>query len=103
VIVNLTDEDEDQDYTDTTPAQTKAKLDVFAGGEERYVAVTIAGPMACESQFGEANDAVILQQFTDLVPNGMFGDICQGDLSQPLADALDLIQVSCDNLPPPEG
>ena len=36
---------------------------VFAGGEERYVAVTIAGPMACESQFGEANDvdtAVIL-------------------------------------------
>jgi hypothetical protein len=103
VVVNLTDEDEDQDWTDTTPAQTKAKLDAFAGGEERYVAVSIAGPMACESQFGEANEATVLKAFTDLVPNGMFGDICQGDLAQPLADALDLIQTSCDNLPPPEG
>lgn len=103
VVVNLTDEDEDQQYTDTTPAQTKAKLDAFAGGEERYVAVSIAGPMACESQFGEAIEATVLKQFTDMVPNGLFGDICQGDLAQPLADALELIQTSCDNLPPPEG
>jgi hypothetical protein len=103
VIVNLTDEDEDQDWTDTTPAQTKAKLDAFATGEERYVVVNIAGPMACQSQFGEAIEASVLKQFTALVPNGLFGDICQGDLAQPLADALDLIQSSCDALPPPEG
>ncbi len=103
VVVNLTDEDEDQEWTDTTPAQTKAVLDGFAGGEERYVAVTIAGPMACESQFGQADHAVVLEAFTDLVPNGLFGNICEGDLAAPLADALELIQTSCDSLPPPEG
>lgn len=103
VIVNLTDEDEDQAYTDTNPAQTKAALDVLAGGEDRYVAVSIAGPDACESAFGEAIAADVLHEFTDLVPNGLFGDICQGDLAQPLADALDLIQSACDTLPPPAG
>lgn len=103
VVVNLTDEDEDQQYTDTTPGQTKAALDAFVGGEDRYVAVSIAGPMACSSAFGDATHAVVLEQFTDMVPNGLFGDICQGDLAQPLADALDLIQTSCDSLPPPEG
>ena len=103
VIVNLTDEDEDQQYTDTTPAQTKAALDAFAAGEERYVVVNIAGPEACSSAFGQAIEATVLKEFTDLVPNGMFGDICQGDLSQPLADALELIQMSCDFLPPPQG
>ena len=103
VVVNLTDEDEDQQYTDTTPAQTKAALDAFVGGEDRYVAVSIAGPMACSSAFGDAIEATVLKQFTDMVPNGLFGDICQGDLAQPLADALELIQTSCDSLPPPEG
>ena len=103
VVVNLTDEDEDQEFTDTTPAQTKAVLDAFAGGEERYVAVTIAGPQACESAFGEADEAVVLKQFTDLVPNGYFGNICEGDLASSLEAALDLIQSSCDSLPPPEG
>ncbi len=103
VVVNLTDEDEDQAYTDTTPQQTKAALDAFAKGQERYVAVTIAGPNACSSAFGDAIKAEVMLEFTDLVPNGLFGDICQGDLAQPLADALDLIQSSCDMLPPPEG
>jgi hypothetical protein len=102
VVVNLTDEDEDQDFTNTTPAATKAALDAFAGGEERYVAVTIAGPGpgSCDSDFGSAIEATHLKEFTDLVPNGYFGDICEGDLSQALEDALALITVSCDNFPP---
>ena len=103
VVINLTDEDEDSMFTDTNPAQTKAALDGFAGGEERYVAVTIAGPQACESAFGSASEAAVLQEFTDLVPNGYFGNICDGDLADSLAQALDLIQSSCDTLPPPEG
>jgi hypothetical protein len=103
VVVNLTDEDEDAMFTDTTPASTKEALDAFAGGEERYVAVTIAGPQACESAFGEAIHAETLESFTDLVPNGYFGNICEGDLADSLAQALALIQASCDALPPPEG
>lgn len=103
VVVNLTDEDEDAMYTDTNPAATKAALDAFAGDEERYVAVTIAGPEACESAFGEAIHAQTLEMFTDLVPNGYFGNICDGDLADSLAQALTLIQASCDAFPPPEG
>ena len=103
VVVNLTDEDEDAEFTDTTAAQTKARLDAFAGGEERYVAVTIAGPEACDSDFGSAAEAVELAAFTDLVPNGFFGNICEGDLASSLEQALDLIQSSCDALPPPAG
>lgn len=105
VIVNLTDEDDDADWTTTSPAQTKAALDQFAAGEDRYVVVTIAGPGpgTCESAFGEAAEATTLRAFTELVPNGLFGDICQGDLTIALADALELIQSSCDVLPPPAG
>ena len=105
VIVLLTDEDDDAVNTTTTPAQTKAVLDEFVDGEERYVIVNISGPQAggCDSNFGSASAAPILHEFTSLVPNGLQGDICQGDLSQDLADALDLIVESCDTLPPPIG
>ncbi|HET6585515.1 MAG TPA: hypothetical protein VFG69_18780, partial [Nannocystaceae bacterium] len=105
VLVSLTDEDDDADWTTTTPTQTKAALDEFAAGEDRYVVVTIAGPGPgqCESAFGEADEAVTLRAFTELVPNGLFGDICAGDLTTALSDALELIQTSCDVLPPPAG
>jgi hypothetical protein len=105
VVVILTDEDDDADNTTTTPTQTKMKLDNFTGGEERYVIVTVAGPqnMSCDSAFGSAAPAPTLHQFTGLAPNGLMGDICQGDLTQALDQALALIQQSCDTLPPPVG
>lgn len=105
VVVILTDEDDDMVNTTTTPAQTKMKLDEFTGGEERYVVVTIAGPqnMGCDSAFGSADAAPTLHAFTGLVPDGLMGDICQGDLAQALDEALALIQESCDTLPPPVG
>jgi hypothetical protein len=104
VVVTLTDEDDDAQYTTTTPAGTKAVLDGFAMGPDRYVVVTIAGPenMGCNSAFGSATATPILSAFTSLVDNGTKGDICLGDLSQPLADALDLITFSCDSLPIPQ-
>lgn len=102
VVVILTDEDDDALASTTTPAATKAKLDAFTGGAERYVVVSIAGPQmgGCSSAFGDAMSAPRLHEFTGAVDNGVMGDICLGDLSQPLADALDLIQISCDTLPP---
>lgn len=105
VVVLLTDEDDDAAYTTTEPAATKAAIDAFVGGEERYVVVTIAGPQmgGCDSAFGSASAAPRLHQFTGLVPNGLMDDICQGDLAQPLQDALDLITLSCNSLPPPAG
>lgn len=105
VVVILTDEDDDVMNTTTTPAQTKAALDTFVGGEERYVIVTISGPQngGCQSNFGDAAAAPTLHQFTNLAPNGFLGDICMGDLSAALAEALEVIVDSCDSLPPPEG
>jgi hypothetical protein len=105
VVVILTDEDDDAINTTTTPAQTKAALDAFAEGEERYVVVTIAGPQngGCDSNFGSAAAAPLLHEFTNSVPNGVLGDICAGDLAQSLEDALAVIVDACDTLPPPVG
>lgn len=102
VIVTLTDED---DQSTVSPAQAKAALDAFTQGEDRYVIVTVAGPQGsgCESAFGEATPAPRLHEFTNSVSNGLMGDICQGDLTQALEEALELITFSCDTLPPPEG
>lgn len=105
VIVILTDEDDDATNSLTTPAQTKAVLDQFVQGEDRYVIVTIAGPenTTCDSAFGSAAAAPTLHEFTNAVPNGLLGDICQGDLAQSLEQALDVIVDACDTLPPPIG
>jgi hypothetical protein len=105
VVVILSDEDDDASNSTTTPAQTKAALDTFADGEERYVVVTIAGPQngGCDSNFGSAAAAPTLHEFTNAVPNGVLGDICQGDLAQSLEDALAVIVDACDTLPPPVG
>ncbi len=102
VIVTLTDED---DQSMVSPAGAKARLDEFAQGEERYVVVTVAGQEngGCVSAFGDAAPAPRLHQFTNSVPNGLMGDICQGDLTQALEAALELITFSCDTLPPPVG
>jgi len=102
VIVTLTDED---DQSTISPAGAKAGLDAFTQGEERYVLVTVAGPqnMGCTSAFGDAAAAPRLNELTSSVPNGLMGDICDGDLTQALQDALELITFSCDTLPPPQG
>jgi len=101
VIVALTDEDEDSFYSSTTPAGTKTYLDDLTGGDDRYVVVVIAGEQegGCVSAFGNASEAVVLKQFVELLPNGFFGDICEGDLSTSLAYALDTMIVACDSLP----
>jgi hypothetical protein len=102
VIVTLTDED---DQSTVSPQAAKESLDAFTQGEDRYVIVTVAGREAsgCESDFGEATAAPRLHDFTNRVNNGLMGDICEGDLTQALQDALELITFSCDTLPPPEG
>ncbi|MDD5308703.1 MAG: hypothetical protein PHU25_15405 [Deltaproteobacteria bacterium] len=86
-------------------SDVKQFLDNTAGGEGRYVVVGIGGatPGGCTSSFGEANYAKRLKGFIDLVPGyGFFGDICEGDLWQSLKSALDVITVSCENIPPVE-
>jgi hypothetical protein len=102
VIVTLTDED---DQSTVSPQEAKQQLDAFTQGEDRYVIVTVAGQenAGCTSAFGDAAPAPRLHEFTNGVNNGLMGDICEGDLTQALQEALELITFSCDTLPPPEG
>ncbi len=97
VIIILTDEDVDE-ASATTPAKTKAYLDALAG-EEAYMVIVIAGPEACDSEFGSADEAVKLKELVGLIPNAYFGDICEGDLSPILEYALEKMIIECEEIP----
>jgi hypothetical protein len=74
----------------------------LTGGEGRFVVVGIAGPKACDSPFGNADNAKRVNQLIDLCGEyGVQGDICAGDLWVSLRDALEVMQIACDDIPPP--
>ncbi len=122
VIVIITDEDDcsvenggtiiiplDPDYNCGGPddpnlygiESTKLWLDQLTGGEGRYVVVGIAGKEECKSSFGDANHARRIEAFADVCGEfGFMGDICAGDLWVSLKEALDVMKVTCDDMPP---
>lgn len=103
VVAMISATDENQTWTDTTPAQTKAVLDAFAGGDDRYAVVTLAGDRACQVDGEPVEEAVALKSFTQMATNGTFADVCTEDISAPVSDALDAILDACETLPPPAG
>ncbi len=77
----------------------KEFLDELTGGIGRYVVIGIAGPTNCYSQFGDASEARRLGELVELIsPYGSFGDICQGDLSLALQEALEVMKLTCDEM-----
>lgn len=95
VVVIITDED---DRSEVLAAEVKDFLTEMTGGQNRYVIVGIAGPQMCSSAFGDAEEAIKIKELIALVEdNGFFGDICEGDLSGSLADALEVMQSTCDD------
>ncbi len=95
VVVIITDED---DRSEVQAVEVKDFLTELTGGQNRYVVVGIAGPQMCSSAFGDAEEAIKIKELIDLVEdNGFFGDICEGDLSGSLADALEVMQATCDD------
>jgi hypothetical protein len=99
VIVIITDED---DVSGVTATEMKEWLDATTGGEGRYVVVGIAGLQECNSEFGDASLAQDIQDLVGLCgTNGMFGDICEGDLWISLDQALELMELVCDEFEPP--
>jgi len=99
VIVIITDED---DVSGLTATEMKEYLDATTGGDGRYVVVGIAGLQECNSEFGDASLAQDIQDLVDLCgTNGMFGDICEGDLWVSLEQALELMELVCDEFEPP--
>lgn len=73
-----------------------AFLDQYTGSHTRWATVAIAGPSACSSTFGDAEEATRLEELVQLTgTNGRFSSICEGDLSIGLADALALFDSAC--------
>ncbi len=76
-------------------------LDQIKGTRGRWAAAVIAGQTTCESTFGSAVEGRRLKEFaTAAGSNVVFGDICAGNLTGALQQALDTFQAACDNFPP---
>jgi hypothetical protein len=107
-FVILTDEDEGGgDSTLPAPSPLKdaslyaADFDAVKLFRGRWAAAVIAGKEACNSpEFGSASKAVRLQKFVSTVgENGVFSDICQGDLTAALQQALKTFTEACKDFP----
>jgi hypothetical protein len=95
VIVIITDED---DRSTLQPQDVKEFLDQLSGGPGNYVVIGIGGPSWCSSAFGQAEQAVKIMQLIEMVgSNGVFGDICAGDLWISLEQGLDVMEAACDD------
>ena len=75
--------------------------DQIKGGRGRWAAAVIAAQTSCESDFGSADEGIRLKQFAQMAgSNVVFGDICAGNLTGALQQALDTFQSACENFPP---
>lgn len=79
-------------------ANYKAFLDQYTGGPSRWATAIIAGPGpgTCSSAFGNADEAMRLKEFKNVVgTNAVMSSICDGDLSIGLMQALALFESAC--------
>lgn len=107
-LVVITDEDEGGSDGDPNAAAAPLKdvaeyatdLDrVKAGLRGRWATAVIAGDKQCDSALGKVGEAKRLKQFVAKAKNGIFQDICQGDLASSLSNALELFTKACKAFP----
>jgi hypothetical protein len=73
-------------------------LDGLMGIRSHWTMAVIAGQQACDSAYGNAFTAHRLGDFVDLAgSNTVFSDICAADLAGALDEALDILQIACDD------
>ncbi len=72
-------------------------LDGLMGQRSHWAVAVIAGERGCSSSYGDAVTAHRLQRFVEQAgTNAVFSDICAADLAGALDEALDKLQVACD-------
>jgi hypothetical protein len=108
-LVIITDEDEGGHDGDPNvppaPLQSASEYandydKVKADLRGRWAAAVIAGDKECpDAKLGKAGEAKRLKQFVSIARNGVFSDICQGDLTNGLKAALDLFTKACRAFP----
>lgn len=105
-IVLLTDEDDQSvDPANSSSAELPVESFIMAydaakKGHDRWAAAIVAGPTACMSSFGSAEEAVRLEDFVAKSgKQAVFSSICDGDLAKSLDEALHAFQTACDSFP----
>jgi len=104
VVVAITDEDETPE-PHQSPQQIYQRLVEAKGNAEHVVFLGIGGLKDCEGAYGQAEEASILKQLTELFAangRGYFWDICDGNLADGLAKALGPIEDACDKFESPK-
>lgn len=86
----------------------QALVDVKGGDPQGLVVVVLAGDAdtGCDDDDGEpiVTKAPRLHELLDLAaPNSYWGDLCGDALTQPLQDALEVIDFGCEEFVPPAG
>jgi hypothetical protein len=90
------------------PTDAVQFFDALKGDRGRWAAAVVAGPTACTSAFGMANEAHRLKQFVSEMnlggnaQNGVFASICDANMAASLQTALDTFQAACESFPPIE-
>ena len=105
VAIAITDEDEQPTGGSRNARDVYERLVDVAGGDPRYmVFLGIGGSRECFGPYGEAADARVLREVTDLFgqsARGVFWDLCEGRLENGLSEAFQVIDRACNDIPPP--
>ena len=73
-------------------------LDGLMGIRTHWAVAVIAGQTSCESSFGTAYTAHRLNDFTEAAgSNAIFSDICAADLAGALDEALEILEIACED------
>jgi hypothetical protein len=103
-VVAMTDEDE-QPVPFATPQQIFDKIVAAKGGDvDAVVFLGVAGGSNCVGPYGSALNATNMKAVTQLFIDegqGMFWDLCGGQLEMAFDMVLETIDSTCENFQPP--
>ena len=102
VVIAITDEDE-QPTPDRNAQQLYDDLVAAKGSVNNMVFLGIGGGSSCTGPYGTADNAAKLHAVSDLFiaqERGVWWDLCQGNLGDGLAAALEVIETACDEFDP---
>ena len=102
VVVAITDEDE-QPIPEQTPEEIADKLIAAKGSIENVVFLGIGGDSECEGPYGSADEAEVLRDVTQIFADadrGLWWDLCDGQLEEAFAAAVDVVDTACSEFTP---
>ncbi len=102
-IVAITDEDE-QPVPPQLPQQVVDKIIDAKNGIENVVFLGIGGGSNCIGPYGSAQNALVLKQIAQIFADegqGLFWDLCAGDLGTAFETVLATVDETCQNFNPP--